>query len=86
MNTAGRAVAVAAALSVSVPLAASEAGRAADANREVHFDLHAFRVIKSDSGPVNYYTFVDQAPLPYIHAAYRPPYETTVLGYPIPEN
>jgi hypothetical protein len=86
MKMAGRSVAVVVALSVSVPLAASEAGQASDANREVHLDLRGFRVVKRDSGPVNYYTFIDQAPLPYIHAAYKPPYETTVLGYPIPEN
>ncbi len=90
MKLASRALAVAAAISFTLPIAASEsggdAGQAGDPSRELHVDLHAFRVVTRDSGPVNYYTLVDQAPLPYIHAAYRPPYETTVLGYPLPEE
>jgi hypothetical protein len=81
-----RALAVVAAFSFSLPFAFSTSGRAGDVNRDLHVDLHAFRVIKSDSGPINYYNLVDQQPLPYIHAAYRPPYETMVLGYAIPEN
>jgi hypothetical protein len=57
-----------------------------EASREVKLDLREFRVVPSDSGPVNYYSVVDRSPWPYIHAAYRPPYETTVLGQPIPET
>ena len=82
---AGCSLAVIAALSFSIPIAASETGQASGPNRELHFDLRAFRVVTRDSGPINYYSVVDQAPMPFIHAAYRPPYETTVLGYPIPE-
>jgi hypothetical protein len=82
----GRALAVVAAVSFVAPFAASQAGQPGDPHAEVRVDLRAFRVIKRDSGPVNYYSVVDQAPLPFIHAAYRPPYETTVLGYAIPEN
>jgi hypothetical protein len=59
---------------------------AAPSSPEVRFDLRAFRVVARDSGPVNYYSFVDGKPWPFLHAAYRPPYETMVLGYPIAEN
>jgi hypothetical protein len=65
-------------------LATAEPGRGADPVRELRVDLRAFKVIERDSGPVNYYTFVSGSP-PYIHAAYRPPYDTTVLGYAVPE-
>jgi hypothetical protein len=80
----GRVLVVALAVSLSYPLAASEAGQ--PSGREHRVDLHAFQVVKRDSGPINYYSFVDQPPLPYIHSAYRPPYETTVLGYAIPDE
>src|SRR6185436_15215395 len=81
---AGRALVVVAAVSLSYPLAASDTSQAGGPNQH-RVDLHAFRVVKRDSGPINYYSFVDQPPLPYIHAAYRPPYETTVLGYALPD-
>jgi DNA-binding MarR family transcriptional regulator len=72
---------------IGVPVAFSDPARAlATASRELRVDLHSFRVIARDSGPVNYYSLVDQAAWPYIHAAYRPPYETTVLGYAFPEQ
>ena len=47
-----------------------------------------FELLKSESGPVNYYTFVDGPPEDgcYIHAAYRMPYHTAVMTYPIPEE
>jgi Protein of unknown function (DUF3047) len=48
--------------------------------RDVPFGLADFRVVERDSGPVNYYTRVDDRTLPFIHAAYLPPWETTVLG------
>jgi hypothetical protein len=69
-----------------VPIAAGQpASMTAAPNRELRVDLHAFRVVARDSGPINYYTLFDATPFSYIHAAYRPPYETMVLGYPIPD-
>jgi Protein of unknown function (DUF3047) len=45
-------------------------------------DVHFFRFIKSESGPVNYYTVVeDAAHGAYLHASYAPPMETGVMGY-----
>jgi len=68
-------------------IAAAKAGTAlGEPSREVKLDLREFRVITSDSGKVNYYSLVERSPWPYIHAAYRPPYDTTVLGQPIPER
>jgi hypothetical protein len=57
---------------------------AAGAARQNTVDLHEFRVIAKTSGPDNYYRVVEQ-PEPYIHASYRPPMKTTVLGFEMPE-
>jgi len=65
---------------VALPLA-----RADPAPSSIALDLHGFAVIERNSGPVNYYTLVTDPPSPYIHAAYRPPYKTAVLGYRIPD-
>jgi len=71
---------------LGLPEVQAESGPSNPATAEIHVDVHAFRVVTQDSGPINYYTIVDQGPLPYIHAAYRPPYETTVLGYQFPDS
>ena len=52
---------------------------------ETKVDPHSFRVVTSDSGPVNYYTVVQDAEEPFIRGAYRPPLETVTLGYEVPE-
>jgi hypothetical protein len=49
-------------------------------------DAHEFQVVKSKSGPVNYYTVIDDPGGAYIHANYQPPQKTAVLGYEIPEK
>jgi hypothetical protein len=55
------------------------------ANPAVPLDVRSFRVITRESGPVDYYKVVLDPALPYIRASYRPPFETTVLGAPIPD-
>jgi hypothetical protein len=52
---------------------------------ELHLDVSKWRVVKRESGPINYYTVVDDPVLPRVHALYRPPYRTVVLGYAIPD-
>jgi hypothetical protein len=52
----------------------------------VKIDVHQFQVIKDESGPVNYYTVVDDAGGDYIRSSYVPPIETTVLGWGVPEK
>jgi hypothetical protein len=59
--------------------------RADDSPQETKLDLHVFRVAESESGPVNYYQLVEDVADSYIHSAYRPPLETTVLGAEVPE-
>src|SRR5262249_31083863 len=68
-----------------VPLAlAASLGAAASAHAnpgpEVVLDVHKWRVIDRESGDVNYYKVVEAPDGAYIHAAYAPPWDTTVLG------
>jgi hypothetical protein len=49
-------------------------------------DVKSWRVIPRESGPTDYYTVVTDPVMPYIHADYRPPYTTAVLGVEIPES
>jgi len=52
----------------------------------VGVDVHSFRIVPDDSGPVNYYKVMDDPAGAYIHSAYRWPYETSVLGWAIPDG
>lgn len=70
-------------LPLTVALAATTAG-AAPPKAAVPIDLAAFRVIPSESGDVVYYKRITARP-PYLRAEYEPPWETTVLGYEMPE-
>lgn len=45
----------------------------------------AFRIVPSESGPVNYFQRVDSPSGDFIRASYVPPYKTAVLGYEIPD-
>src|SRR5262249_45107574 len=64
------------------------AGASAHANpgREVPLDVHKWGVIERESGPVNYYQVVEGSDLQYIHSAYSPPWDTTVLGFQAPDG
>jgi hypothetical protein len=69
--------------SVAVSLGAVR-DAAADAPREIPIPLGAFKIIEKKSGPDNYYS-VTPAPDAHIHADYRPPFKTAVLGYQLPD-
>jgi DUF3047 family protein len=53
---------------------------------EVVLDLHKWTPIARESGPVNYYTVIDDPKRPYIRAAYAPKLETAVLGYELSDD
>jgi Protein of unknown function (DUF3047) len=67
-------------------LALGAASAHADPGRELMLDVHKWRVIDRESGPVNYYKVVEGGDGAYIHAAYSPPWDTTVLGYEVPDE
>lgn len=59
---------------------------AANANGRVDVvALDSFHVISSESGSVNYYHLVG-GDEPHWHAAYKPPWDTAVLGYQLPDG
>ncbi len=60
-------------------------GRPAD-ERVVKIDVHQFQLARDESGPVNYYTIVDDPGGDYIRSSYTPPTETAVLGWGVPEK
>jgi hypothetical protein len=51
---------------------------------EVLLGVHAWRIIARESGPVNYYTVVDDPGGAFIRARYRSPEATAVLGIEVP--
>jgi hypothetical protein len=63
---------------MALPAAMPVFARAGGEPQVVH--VRDWRVIDRESGPVNYYTVVDDPERPFIHAEYRPGLETTVLG------
>lgn len=51
------------------------------------FDMHKWKVVSQDSGPVDYYTVhEDPAVGTFIHSEYLPAYDTTSLGYQVPDG
>jgi len=68
--------------SVTFLCAPTPAPTGAPASRGEHeLDVHDWRVIDRESGPVSYYSVVERSDFSYIHSAYRPGLATTVLGY-----
>jgi len=74
------------ALAFALPVIFASSLALADTPRvEDRLDVKAWRIIARESGPVNYYSVVDDPVMPYLRARYRPPYETAVLGYQLPD-
>src|SRR5262249_30331096 len=48
---------------------------------ERELDVHDWKVIDRESGPVNYYSVVEERAFSYLHAAYQPGLSTAVMGY-----
>jgi hypothetical protein len=59
---------------------------ASAASREYPLDIHALRVLERDSGPVNYYQWLEANGESYIHADYRAPLKTVTLFEPLPDK
>ncbi|HVW24089.1 MAG TPA: DUF3047 domain-containing protein [Polyangiaceae bacterium] len=57
----------------------------AEAPRESPIALGAFKIVEKKSGPDNYYS-VTPPPDAHIHAEYKPPFKTAVLGYQFPDD
>lgn len=53
---------------------------------DIRMPISDWRVVKRDSGPVNYYKVHQNAEPPFIRGSYYPPLETVVLGYQVPDK
>ena len=58
----------------------------AAAPADVPLDIRSFQVVKQSSGPDDYYRVETGPDGAYLHAAYRPPMDTTVRGIEAPEK
>jgi len=47
--------------------------------------VEKWRIIDSQSGPVNYYAILRDGPLSFVRGSYQPPNKKAVLGFEIPE-
>jgi hypothetical protein len=45
-----------------------------------------WRIIDSQSGPVNYYAILHEGPLSFVRGSYQPPNKKAVLGFQVPES
>jgi hypothetical protein len=57
----------------------------AEGDQDLVIDPSAWRIVKRESGPVNYYTTETDGATTYVRGRYVPPMKTAVLGYQIPE-
>jgi hypothetical protein len=57
----------------------------ASAESDLVIEPTAWRVIKSESGPTDYYTVQSEGATRFVRARYVPPMKTTVLGYQVPD-
>ena len=58
----------------------------ATALADVPLDIRSFQVVKQSSGPDDYYQVETGPDGSYLHAAYKPPMDTTVRGIEAPEE
>jgi hypothetical protein len=47
--------------------------------------VEQWRIIDSQSGPVNYYAILRDGPLSFVRGSYQPPNKKAVLGFEVPE-
>jgi hypothetical protein len=66
--------------SVCASISPSVAG-AATSPDDVDLDVVHWQVVRSESGPVNYYEVASEGGAPFVRSHYRPPAATTVLGF-----
>ncbi|HEU4535660.1 MAG TPA: DUF3047 domain-containing protein [Polyangiaceae bacterium] len=85
LASAGRAAALSLAAAVAVAVAYAP-NAAATGGAGLSLDVHRWRVVTRDSGPVNYYRVVDDPAMPFLRAEYRAPLATTVLGFQLPDE
>lgn len=53
---------------------------------EHKLEARGFRIVPSESGPINYFRVVESPEGVFIRASYEPGYKTAVFGYQIPDD
>ncbi len=75
------------AVAVVVSFFSSSPGRAQAASADaLNLDVTHWKVVQRESGPVNYYSVVNDPAMPFVHARYLPPTATTVLGMQVADG
>jgi hypothetical protein len=66
--------------------AEADPSKASKATRPViRAPVEKWRLIESESGPVNYYKLLRDAERPFIRGSYQPPHKKAVFGFELPE-
>jgi hypothetical protein len=68
------------------PVTAEKTKARPNAVRLIHAPVEKWRLVESESGPVNYYTLLRDADRPFIRGAYQPPNKKAVFGFEVPEK
>ena len=66
-------------LLVAAALTIGAGGSAPPGMRAFPLDVHRFEVLERDSGPVSYYSIIEDPTNPFIRGVYTPPLETVTL-------
>ena len=53
---------------------------------DLPIDVRKFQLVKSESGPINYYTVQEEPGATFLHSAYHPPLKTAVMGFQFPDD
>jgi DUF3047 family protein len=69
----------------SAPTLAS-GGATVPGTRAYPLDVHRFAVLERDSGPVSYYSLVEDPAAPFIRGVYQPPLQTVTLFADVGDN
>ena len=81
----GKAVQAAPATAAAPAAATQAAAKAAAAGGALRAAVEQWRIIDSQSGPVNYYSLLRDGPRTFVRGAYQPPNKKAVLGFEVPD-
>lgn len=70
---------------LAIVLAVGFLPASASAQSTQKIEPEAWRVVASESGPVDYYSVVREGELRFVRSQYRPPLKTVVLGWQTPD-
>jgi len=69
----------------AAPATPAPAAKAASGGGALRAAVEQWRIIDSQSGPVNYYSVLRDGPRSFVRGTYQPPNKKAVLGFEVPE-